>query len=227
MTTRPFVFLIPFLLQLGKHIANQVCFYLLQLCKSNFPLLTGAFTAAQASLQCFTCGLPDIPTDVPTQNKTRQLGNSCEQFLNETGTQESQKFLTQCPPETLSCYNARGSMISGYDEENSLNYHYMGCSEVKDLPFKTGCHKTKHVAKRRPEMVSTNRYQICTFVNTFILSDWVVHWDLLLFRRQVQPSGFPSYGSSSFFSFFCIFDFWKLRQPLPFVSEAGFQVVAN
>lgn len=118
--------------------------------------MTGAFTTvSEASLQCFTCGLPDIQA-VDPENKTKHhqlAGNSCEQFLNETGIQESQKFLTQCPPETLGCYNARGSMISGYDEENNLAYHYMGCSEVKDLPFKTGCHKTMHVAKRRPEMV--------------------------------------------------------------------------
>ena len=118
--------------------------------------MTGAFTTvSEASLQCFTCGLPDIQA-VDPENKTKHhqlAGNSCEQFLNETGIQESQKFLTQCPPETLSCYNARGSMISGHDEENNLAYHYMGCSEVKDLPFKTGCHKTMHVAKRRPQMV--------------------------------------------------------------------------
>ena len=243
MTTRPFVFLIPFLLQLGKHIANQVCFYLLQLCKSNFPLLTGAFTAAQASLQCFTCGLPDIPTDVPTQNKTRQLGNSCEQFLNETGTQESQKFLTQCPPETLSCYNARGSMISGYDEENSLNYHYMGCSEVKDLPFKTGCHKTMHVSKGRPEMVNTYMYQICTFINTFIFQielsieicycfeDKCNHPDSLAMAAAASSASSVSSTFGNFLNLYLLFlrqDFkWLLIRTIGFFFQVLISDVLN
>ena len=155
--SRSFVFLI--VIQLGEYetISNEECFFSYYITKSNFSLLTGAFTTTQASLQCFTCGLPPDPKAPVDPNFA---GNSCEHFQNETERGHNEKFLVQCAPGTLSCYYATGVLMTGFNKGNGMDYTYMGCSEVQDLPFQTGCHKTRHVTERSPKMVCSIRKSI-------------------------------------------------------------------
>ena len=151
--SRSFVFLI--VIQLGEYetISNEECFFS-YITKSNFSLLTGAFTTTQASLRCFTCGLPPDPEAPVDPNFA---GKSCEHFQNETERGHNEKFLVQCAPGTLSCYYATGVLMTGFNKGNGMDYTYMGCSEVQDLPFQTGCHKTRHVTERSPKMVCSIR----------------------------------------------------------------------
>eukprot|EP00093_Oithona_nana_P012393 12393.XXX_286250_285842_1 [CDS] Oithona nana genome sequencing. len=116
-------------------------------------------------------------------------------------------------------------MISGYDEENSLNYHYMGCSEVKDLPFKTGCHKTKHVAKRRPEMIELS-IEIC-----YCFEDKCNHPDSLAMAAAASSASSVSSTFGNFLNLYLLFlrqDFkWLLIRTIGFFFQVLISDVLN